>query len=266
MPIKLDHFPRDRDEHKTYLSCHHLATLFSRGTCENDIGSARSELFQRKISPNLVQYKNHMGVSENRGTPKSSILIGFSIINHPFWGTPIFGNTHILHPPKTTSSHLPGSLPKRKGSSPNHQFFRGYVSFRGVDFPKAAHIFQLFFELRIHPHLVRGFNPFEKYWSNWIISPGRGENNKYLKPPGRHCYPHPTMKGRARPWRFPQKFTLSHPWANENRLLSVGDFKPWMKTKRPWCPQIFKNISPREFGESVTISAWIFPPPTILFY
>ena len=28
-------------------------------------------------------------------TPESSILIGFSIINHPFWGTPIFGNTHI---------------------------------------------------------------------------------------------------------------------------------------------------------------------------
>ena len=25
-------------------------------------------------------------VSENSGTPKSSILIGFSIINHPFWG------------------------------------------------------------------------------------------------------------------------------------------------------------------------------------
>ena len=34
-----------------------------------------------------------MDVSENSGTPKSSILIGFSIINHPFWGTPIFGNT-----------------------------------------------------------------------------------------------------------------------------------------------------------------------------
>ena len=29
------------------------------------------------------------------GTPKSSILIGCSIINHPFWDTPIFGNTHI---------------------------------------------------------------------------------------------------------------------------------------------------------------------------
>ena len=34
-------------------------------------------------------------VSENSGTPKSSILIGFSIINHPFWGTPILGNSHI---------------------------------------------------------------------------------------------------------------------------------------------------------------------------
>ena len=38
----------------------------------------------------------YMGVSKNSGTPKSSILIGFSIINHPFWGTPIFGNTHIV--------------------------------------------------------------------------------------------------------------------------------------------------------------------------
>ena len=37
----------------------------------------------------------HMDVSENSGTPKSSILIGFSIINHPFWGSPIFGNIHI---------------------------------------------------------------------------------------------------------------------------------------------------------------------------
>ena len=37
----------------------------------------------------------HLGVSKNRGTPKSSILIGFSIINHPFWGTPTFGKTHF---------------------------------------------------------------------------------------------------------------------------------------------------------------------------
>ena len=37
----------------------------------------------------------HMGVSKNRGTHKSSILIGFSIINHPF-GVPLFLETPIL--------------------------------------------------------------------------------------------------------------------------------------------------------------------------
>ena len=37
-----------------------------------------------------------VGVSKNSGTPKSSILIGFSNINHPFWGTPIFGNTQVI--------------------------------------------------------------------------------------------------------------------------------------------------------------------------
>ena len=42
-----------------------------------------------------------MGVSKNSGeTPKSSILIGFSIINHPFWDTTIFGNTQICNPQK----------------------------------------------------------------------------------------------------------------------------------------------------------------------
>ena len=51
------------------------------------------------ISPWTITWCVHvyiyMDVSENSGTPKSSILIGFSIINHPFWGTRVFGNTHI---------------------------------------------------------------------------------------------------------------------------------------------------------------------------
>ena len=38
-----------------------------------------------------------MGVSENGGTPKSSILMGFSIKNHIFWGTTIFGNAHMVN-------------------------------------------------------------------------------------------------------------------------------------------------------------------------
>ena len=43
----------------------------------------------------LGNTKQCLGVSKNRGIPKSSILIGFSIINHPLWGTPIFGNTRF---------------------------------------------------------------------------------------------------------------------------------------------------------------------------
>ena len=43
----------------------------------------------------LVERTIKMGVSKNNGTPKSSVLIGFSILNHPFWGTINFGNTQI---------------------------------------------------------------------------------------------------------------------------------------------------------------------------
>ena len=43
----------------------------------------------------LLFWLMDMGVSQNGGTPKSSNLIGISIINHPFWGTPVFGNTHM---------------------------------------------------------------------------------------------------------------------------------------------------------------------------
>ena len=44
----------------------------------------------------FVGSNHYMDVSKNRCTPKSSILIGFSIINHLFWGTLIFGNIHIM--------------------------------------------------------------------------------------------------------------------------------------------------------------------------
>ena len=45
--------------------------------------------------------------------PKSSIFIGFSIINHPFWGSPIFGNTHTCfpHAKNNKNKELPG-LPR----------------------------------------------------------------------------------------------------------------------------------------------------------
>ena len=47
---------------------------------------------ERNASFHLMTY---MDVSLNGGTHKSSILIGCSIINHPFWGTTILGNPHI---------------------------------------------------------------------------------------------------------------------------------------------------------------------------
>ena len=37
-----------------------------------------------------------MGVSEMVVPPNHPFLIGISILNHPFWGTTIFGNIHIF--------------------------------------------------------------------------------------------------------------------------------------------------------------------------
>ena len=57
------------------------------------VGRRPTSSSAKSINPENEHYTD---VSENSGTPKSSILIGFSIINHPFWGTPIFGNTHTV--------------------------------------------------------------------------------------------------------------------------------------------------------------------------
>ena len=50
------------------------------------------------LVPVGFQYKD-MGVSQNNGkTTKSSHFNRvFHEINHPFWGTTIFGNTHMLN-------------------------------------------------------------------------------------------------------------------------------------------------------------------------
>ena len=50
-----------------------------------------------------VSLRNLSDCSENSGTPKSSILIGVSIINHPFWAGPLFLETPICQ-----LSHLVG--------------------------------------------------------------------------------------------------------------------------------------------------------------
>ena len=67
-----------------------------RISCKTDLAHQQEGLVQHE-SPDREAPKNDhdLGVSKNRGTPKSSILIGFSFVNHPFWGTTIFGSTHF---------------------------------------------------------------------------------------------------------------------------------------------------------------------------
>ena len=67
------------------------------GGVEISIQIFEREMSAREITPNsgVTCCQFEMGVSKNSGTPKSSILIGFSITNHPFWGTTIFRNTQI---------------------------------------------------------------------------------------------------------------------------------------------------------------------------
>ena len=62
-----------------------------------------------------------MDVSENGGTPKSSILIRFSIINHPFWGTTIFGNTQMFN----SKGHLSDDHPFLANCSSG---FQGWIA------------------------------------------------------------------------------------------------------------------------------------------
>ena len=61
------------------------------GFSDEDLGCSENPTFRVLDDMSII-----MGVSKNTSTPKSSSLIGFSIINHPFLGTIIIGNIHIL--------------------------------------------------------------------------------------------------------------------------------------------------------------------------
>ena len=56
------------------------------------VTQAPHEVRGLRLPGGLRRVINYMGVSWNGGTPKSSVLMGFSLINHPFWGSPIYGN------------------------------------------------------------------------------------------------------------------------------------------------------------------------------
>ena len=83
--------------HLTNILCQELQWFLDFDLGEMNISSNKKI---HVINPWKLTY---MDVSENSDTPKSSISIGFYIMNHPFLGTPIFGNTHIS-PKKGTIS------------------------------------------------------------------------------------------------------------------------------------------------------------------
>ena len=93
----------------------------------------------------------YMGVSENNGIPKSSILIGFSNINHPFWGTPIFGNTHILldtNSAPSSVSLLPSSRisdidPGMPGSWSHRKFYSIHLGLGRCLYPFYRQIYEV---------------------------------------------------------------------------------------------------------------------------
>ena len=96
-----------------------------------------------------------MDVSENRGTAKSSILIGFSIINHPFWGTPIFWK-----PPYKWSDIGPLKI-------------TSYTPINGRKYLDVSGVINLF-----HPYKWSYLGP---YKNNWFFGAQLvGRNSKYI--------------------------------------------------------------------------------------
>ena len=88
--------PRNNnDEGDTSLNCH----LFSIHRLDTKpwgiLNSGESwGRWWRLTTPWGARLKGIYGCFQNIGvSPNHPILIGFSIINHPFWGTTIFGNT-----------------------------------------------------------------------------------------------------------------------------------------------------------------------------
>ena len=74
---------------KRFYKCHsNCKAYLVQGSLQVLIGF-QSIWDQNSLAKNTV-VSQHVGVSKNRGTPKSWILIGFSTISHPFLGYPYF--------------------------------------------------------------------------------------------------------------------------------------------------------------------------------
>ena len=65
-------------------------------TWHHEPGSASQHWDSILICPvKLRSCHFYVKVAWNRGNPKSSILVGFHILNHPFWGSPFVEPPHV---------------------------------------------------------------------------------------------------------------------------------------------------------------------------
>ncbi len=69
---------------KVLMEARHLSIASQMPTAA-DLMQCQATLWICHLIHCMYTSMYYMGVSKNRGTPKSSILIGFSIIIHPFW-------------------------------------------------------------------------------------------------------------------------------------------------------------------------------------
>ena len=78
-----------------------------------------------------------MDVSENSATPKSSILTGFSIINHPFWGFSAYFWKHpyLSYP---LNQHL--DISRHPSGC---RWIRGFSQWGGVSCKRVRHVLEM---------------------------------------------------------------------------------------------------------------------------
>ena len=128
-----------------------------------------------------------MVVSWNRVTSKLSILMGCSLLNQPFWDTPIYGNPHISEktlkidqrnvtidhqPVREICRHIPSvlkhqmqnwqtlesTIPKQHGHDVQH-----FWCFRH----RKRNISSLFKSMMLKQHFQNKKKQFEKFWANF---------------------------------------------------------------------------------------------------
>ena len=132
----------------TYTMIHYMHIIRHLQGCSSEPDkSVRTSA----ILENISSY--HMGVSWNGGTPKSSILIRFSIINHPFWGTPIFGTPHILPLPSGPSTTARNGNVSHKMSDQRAYSLVRYPSWQGPKKLPAPEAFLPFCRGKVGPNL-----------------------------------------------------------------------------------------------------------------